>query len=116
MNDFLEFFDYGDPAVKSELLARFLVNHRWNGVVRAKLKHRGTTHYFDCVLHAIVHEGVVHGISGFARDITRERENETRFTELFETLREGVYVASADDRIVESESRSGAYARIRGQG
>ena len=102
LNEFLEFFDYADPAVKSELLARFLGNHRWNGVVRAKLKHRGTTHYFDCVLHAIVHEGVVHGISGFARDITRERENETRFTELFETLREGVYVASADDRIVEA--------------
>ena len=102
MDEFLEFFDYGDPAVTAELRARFLEQHRWNGVVRAKLKHLGTTHYFDCVLHAIVHEGVVHGISGFARDITRERENETRFTELFETLREGVYVASADDRIVEA--------------
>ena len=55
-------------------------------------------HYFDCVLHAIVRDDAVHGISGLARDITRERENETRFTELFQTLREGVYLASADDR------------------
>jgi two-component system NtrC family sensor kinase len=43
----------------------------------------------------------VHGISGFARDVTKERESETRFTELFQTLREGVYLASADDRITE---------------
>jgi len=102
MDEFLEFLDYSDRSVTAEMMASFLALRRWNGVVRAKLKHRGTTHYFDCVLHAIVHEGVVHGISGFARDITRERENETRFTELFETLREGVYVASADDRIIEA--------------
>src|SRR5581483_2294412 len=61
----------------------------------------GSTHYFDCALHAIVRDGVVQGISGLARDITRERENETRFTELFQTLREGVYLSSADDRIAE---------------
>ena len=53
------------------------------------------------MLHAIVRDEAVQGISGFARDITRERENETRFTELFQTLREGVYLASADDRITE---------------
>jgi two-component system NtrC family sensor kinase len=53
------------------------------------------------VLHAIVRDDVVHGISGFARDVTKERESETRFTELFQTLREGVYLASADDRITE---------------
>jgi PAS domain S-box-containing protein len=30
-------------------------------------------------------------VSGLARDITAQRESETRFTELFETLQEGVY-------------------------
>ncbi len=70
-------------------------------MVRARIKQTGALRYFDCVLHAIVRDDVVFGISGFARDVTKERENETRFTELFQTLREGVYLASADDRITE---------------
>jgi two-component system NtrC family sensor kinase len=102
IDEFLEFLDHGDHAATAELLARFQERRRWAGVVRAKLKHRGTIHYFDCVLHAIAHGDVIQGISGLARDITRERENETRFTELFETLREGVYVASAEDRITDA--------------
>jgi two-component system NtrC family sensor kinase len=65
------------------------------------VKQSGDLRYFDCVLHAIVRDNVVYGISGFARDVTKERESETRFTELFQTLREGVYLASADDRITE---------------
>ena len=99
LDEFIEFPDSGDRKTAQESLPRFLERRRWTGVVRARMKQRGSTHYFDCVLHAIVRDDVVHGISGLARDITRERENETRFTELFETLREGVYLASADDRI-----------------
>ena len=82
-------------------LPRFMQRRRWTGVVRARVKQTGAIRYFDCVLHAIVRDEVVQGISGFARDVTKERENETRFTELFQTLREGVYLASADDRITE---------------
>jgi two-component system NtrC family sensor kinase len=70
-------------------------------VVRARVKQTGELRYFDCVLHAIVRDNNVYGISGFARDVTKERESETRFTELFQTLREGVYLASVDDRITE---------------
>src|SRR6202171_6265730 len=101
LDEFIELTDAGDRKAAKESLPRFLERRRWTGVVRARLKRRGSTHYFECVLHAIVRDDVVHGISGLARDITRERENETRFTELFETLREGVYLASADDRITE---------------
>src|ERR1700730_17831758 len=101
LDEFIELSDSGDRKAAQESLPRFMERRRWTGVVRAKVKRRGSTHYFDCVLHAIVRDDVVHGISGLARDITRERENETRFTEVFETLREGVYLASADDRITE---------------
>ena len=101
LDEFIEFPDAGDRKAAQESLPRFLERRRWTGVVRAKVKRRGSTHYFECVLHAIVRDDVVLGISGLARDITRERENETRFTELFETIREGVYLASADDRITE---------------
>ena len=99
-----EFFDLPEASDRMALelwLPRFVQRRRWTGVVRARVKQTGALRYFDCVLHAIVRDNVVHGISGFARDITKERESETRFTELFQTLREGVYLASADDRITE---------------
>ena len=99
-----EFFDLPEASDRLALehwLPRFVQRRRWTGVVRARVKQTGELRYFDCVLHAIVRDDIVHGISGFARDVTKERESETRFTELFQTLREGVYLASADDRITE---------------
>jgi PAS domain S-box-containing protein len=99
--DFFDLPDANDRQALEQWLPRFMQRRRWTGVVRARVKQTGAIRYFDCVLHAIVRDDVVHGISGFARDVTKERESETRFTELFQTLREGVYLASADDRITE---------------
>ena len=48
-------------------------------------------------------------------DITKERENEVRFTELFETLQEGVYVAGPRREIRERQSRARASTRLRDQ-
>jgi PAS domain S-box-containing protein len=101
IDEFFDLLDSSDRPNLQQWLPLFLERRRWTGVVRVRAKHAGSIYYFDCVLHAIVRDNVVHGISGFARDITRERENETHFTELFQTLREGVYLASADDRITE---------------
>ena len=101
VEDFLELPDSGDRLALQQWLPRFIERRRWNGVVRARVRHSGALHYFECTLHAIVHDDAVQGISGLARDVTRERENETRFTELFQTLREGVYLASVEDRITE---------------
>jgi len=70
LDEFIELSDSGDRKAAQESLPRFLERRRWTGVVRAKVKRRGSTHYFDCVLHAIVRNDVVHGISGLARDIT----------------------------------------------
>jgi two-component system NtrC family sensor kinase len=101
MDEFFEVLESSDRPNLNQWLPIFLEKRRWTGVIRVRATHSGLTYYFDCVLHAIVRDEVVHGISGFARDVTRERENETHFTELFQTLREGVYLASADDRITE---------------
>src|SRR5579862_8768595 len=101
LNEFFDLPEASDRMALENWLPRFMQRRRWTGVVRARIKKTGTLRYFDCVLHAIVRDGEVHGISGFARDVTKERESETRFTELFQTLREGVYLASADDRITE---------------
>jgi PAS domain S-box-containing protein len=102
VDEFIEFPDVGAGVDLERTIPRFLEKRTWNGVVRVRVKKSATIHYFDCVLHAIIKEDNIHGVSGFARDITRERENETRFTELFQTLREGVYLASDDDRITDA--------------
>ncbi len=101
VDEFLELPDAGDRLALEQWLPRLLQRRRWNGVIRVRVKKSGAIHYFECVLHAIVRGDAVHGVGGLARDITQERQNETRFTELFYTLREGVYLASEDDRITE---------------
>ncbi|MGH7936425.1 MAG: PAS domain S-box protein, partial [Chthoniobacterales bacterium] len=99
--ELLELPDAGDRRALEQWVPRLFDKRHWSGVIRVRVKKTGAIHYFDCVLHAIVRGDVVQGVTGLARDITRERQNETRFTELFQTLREGVYLASADDRITE---------------
>ncbi len=78
-----------------------------------RLKKEGSLRYFDCVFHAMVREGAVYGVSALARDITVERQSEARFTELFETLQEGVYVAEPDGRILDANP---ALVRLLGYG
>lgn len=75
-------------------LSRFLERRRWSGTVRVCLKKSTQVRYFECVLNAIVKDDEVVGVSGLARDVTEEHEKEKRFTELFESLQEGVYICS----------------------
>ena len=82
-------------------LPRFLERRQWTGLVRARLKKNGEIRYFHCMLHAVVHEGRVIGISGLAADVTAQRESEARFTELFETIQEGVYLSTPDGTLLE---------------
>jgi two-component system, sensor histidine kinase and response regulator len=86
-----EFFDEPRLEHLKESIGWFVERRHWTGTVRARLKKTGAVLYFDCVLQAIIKDGKVVGASGLARDITAQRESETRFTELFETLQEGVY-------------------------
>jgi len=44
----------------------------------------------------------VSGITILARDVSALRRNETRFTELFETLREGIYITTPEGRILDA--------------
>ena len=96
-----EFFDEPRMEVLKNSVAWFVERRNWTGTVRAVLKKTGAVHYFDCVLQAIVKNGKVVGASGLARDITAQRESETRFTELFETLQEGVYFCDHDGTLLD---------------
>jgi PAS domain S-box-containing protein len=69
-------------------------------VVEVHLKD-GSRRFYDCVVNAIVKGGEVTGVSVLARDITGHREKEQRFTQLFESLQEGVYISTPEGRLLE---------------
>jgi two-component system NtrC family sensor kinase len=82
-------------------LARFLERRTWSGVVEVYLKNDSRRLYYDCVINAIVKGGDVTGASVLARDITGNREKEQRFTQLFESLQEGVYISNPEGKLLE---------------
>jgi len=96
-----EFFDEPRWEQVKDLIPAFMENRRWTGTVRACIKKTGEVLYFDCVLQAIVKDGQVVGVSALARDITAQRDSEIRFTELFETIQEGVYFCDHEGTLLD---------------
>ena len=82
-------------------IERFVERRFWSGSLQLRLKKTGSVHFFDCVAHAMVRDNKVHGLTILARDITSQRRSEARFTELFETLQEGIYIVTPEDKILE---------------
>ncbi len=98
----LEEFLGAPPHVEgSASLARFLEKRTWSGVVEIHLKNDSRRFYYDCVVNAIVKGSEVTGASVLARDITGHRDKEQRFTQLFESLQEGVYISNPEGRLLE---------------
>jgi PAS domain S-box-containing protein len=83
-------------------MPRFEERRYWTGVVQVRLKNQSSPFYFDCVAHAMLRGDTVTGITILARDVSALRRNETRFTELFETLQEGIYITTAEGRILDA--------------
>jgi PAS domain S-box-containing protein len=83
-------------------LGRFLERKRWSGTVRVRLKNNARPLYFECVLNGIVKGDEVVGVSMLGRDVTEQREKELRFTELFETLQEGVYFSTPEGHLLDA--------------
>ena len=99
-----EFLDEPKREDVERGVARFLEKRRWSGVVCVRLKATARTLYFDCALNAIVKGDEVVGVSVLARDVTEEREKERRFTELFETLQEGVYFSTPEGKLLDGNA------------
>ena len=98
-------YDLVDEPTREEVergLGRFLEKKRWAGTVRIRLKDNSRPLYFDCVLNGIVKGDEVVGASMLGRDVTEQREKELRFTELFETLQEGVYFSTPEGRLLDA--------------
>lgn len=96
-----ELLDEPQRATAESNIGLFLDKRRWSGIVALRLKNSSRLLYFDCVINAIVKSEEVTGISVLARDVTQEREKEKRFTELFETLHEGVYFRTPEGRFLD---------------
>ncbi len=99
-----KFDEFCESPARAEVeagIGRFLTRRRWSGIVPVKLKNNSRLLYFDCVLNAIVKGDEVVGASMLARDVTGEREKERRFTELFETLQEGVYFSTPEGKLLD---------------
>jgi PAS domain S-box-containing protein len=97
--------DFVEEPTQAEVepaLGRFLEKKRWTGTVQVRLKNRARPLYFECVMNGIVKGDEVVGASILGRDITEEREKEQRFTELFETLQEGVYFSTPDGHLLDA--------------
>src|SRR5246500_2724498 len=94
----------GEPSAEDaeHSLTRFLEKKRWAGTLRLRLKNTTRPLYFDCVVNAIVKGDEVVGASILGRDITEQREKELRFTELFETLQEGVYFSTPEGQLLDA--------------
>jgi PAS domain S-box-containing protein len=88
-------------AEASGSMERFLEKRNWSGVVEVHLRNDLRRLYYDCVVNAIVKGDDVTGASVLARDITGHREKEQRFTQLFESLQEGVYISTPEGKLLE---------------
>jgi len=98
-------YDLVEEPAREEVergLGRFLDKKRWTGTVRVRLKNNTRPLYFDCVVNGILKGDEVVGASILGRDITEQREKELRFTELFETLQEGVYFSTPEGKLLDA--------------
>ena len=110
-------FDFIEEPTRESIdqqLGRFLDKKHWAGTVRVRLKSMSRPLYFECVINAIFKGDEVVGVSILGRDVTEQREKELRFTELFETLQEGVYFSTPDGRLLDANpalARALGYAK-----
>src|ERR1700730_5478333 len=82
-------------------------------ITRSQQGYRDLIDSFDDVLIALTLDGeiravnrsfadLVHGVTVLARDVSALRRNEARFTELFETLQEGIYIINVNGDILDA--------------
>src|SRR5579863_8870909 len=100
-------YDFLEEPTREDVeqgLGRFLEKKRWAGTARVRLKNSARPLYFECVVNAIVKGDETVGASILGRDVTEQREKELRFTELFETLQEGVYFSTPDGKLLDGNA------------
>jgi PAS domain S-box-containing protein len=101
LTDFAQESSGDGREIVRKALPKFMERRTWSGVVHVHLKNQQGVFYFDCVANAMLRDGQVHGVTILARDVSALRKNEARFTELFETLQEGIYIINPTGAILD---------------
>jgi len=102
LTEFVQDMSADGSAFMKRAMPRFMERRHWEGVVQVRLKSQSSVFYFDCVAHAMMRADQIHGITVLARDVTALRKNEARFTELFESLQEGIYIITPEGSILDA--------------
>ncbi len=102
LSDFVQEAAGEGQVLVKRAMPKFLERRTWSGVVNVHLKNQQGIFNFDCVANAMLRDDKVHGITVLARDVSALRRNEARFTELFETLQEGIYIINLNGDILDA--------------
>jgi PAS domain S-box-containing protein len=102
LSDFVQEANGQGPELAKRALPKFMERRMWSGVLQLQIKNQAGTFYFECAAHAMVRGEKVHGITVLASDVTASRKTEARFTELFETLQEGIYIVDPEGAILDA--------------
>src|SRR5713101_5773239 len=101
LTDFVQESGADGARLVERAMPRFMERRQWAGVIQVRLKSQSSPFFFDCVAHAMRRGDKIGGITVLARDVSALRKNEARFTELFESLQEGIYITTPDGAIVD---------------
>ena len=99
LTDFVEVPSY---AQFQQWLPVLLKMGSWTGTVSVQLRKDREPRQFHCWIQALSEDGQFTSVTGWARDVTSERQSEVRFTELFETLREGIFLSTPEGKLLDA--------------
>ncbi|MGH9448320.1 MAG: PAS domain-containing protein, partial [Terriglobia bacterium] len=97
-----DFVESPSSAEVERSLPGFLRIGSWSGISPIRLKRDGELRFFQCWLQVVHEEGQTPSVIGWARDVTSEHESENRFSELFESLQEGILFSTPEGRILDA--------------
>ncbi|MFZ3217326.1 MAG: PAS domain S-box protein [Candidatus Acidiferrales bacterium] len=97
-----EFVESPTLAEATRSLAVFLEKGHWAGRISLQLKCDPRRRFFDCWLQALTDDEQATAVSGWIRDVTSQHESEIRFTELFESLREGIFFTTPEGTLLDA--------------
>jgi two-component system NtrC family sensor kinase len=91
-------------------IPEFLKQGSWSGRISVRRRKDNQLRLYDCWLQLLKDDETT-SVSGWARDVTAQNESELRFTELFESLREGIIFTTPDGQLLDANP---AFVRMLG--
>lgn len=97
-----EFVESPSLADAERALPALVERGTWSGTIPVRLKNEKEDRHFSCWLQTVTEDGCVVSVTGWARDVSKEYEAQARFSELFESLREGIVFSTPEGKLVDA--------------